>query len=710
MYFFLFYLLIYIIMKKYFKYVIIFLLFLSNVIMAQTPLPIYSPNFSSAGGWQINGNAAVISSSYLRLTPNAGGQAGSAFWKQKVSLPDNFSFATYFVSRMTPGSRADGMTFCIQQASNTAGSVGGGLGYQGIPGKSIGIEYDIYDNGEVGGNNHIALDINGVLHTGSTNVIASPVNLADGTNKYNWIEYNGVTNVLQVRISNTNVRPTNPTLSVTINLATNFIGVSDVYFGFTAATGGATAEHAVYTAYVAPNSTPLSSTGSYSQGVASITLASSNAISCTALTSTITVTTKDVNGIGMPTNLLMSSDVGGGTLSAYTLTTNSSGIGTVIFTSNSGTLASNTIRAEEPNVGAYGTIVVTKTGTIPIGGSIATTNATICTGGTVQLTLSGQTGNINKWQRSTDNINWTNITNTTTSLSESISSTTYYRVEIQATGCTTVTYSSTGIVSVVSPPTGGIVSSGVTTATLTLTGYTGTITKWQKSIDNGATWTDIINTTTTYSYINQTDGTQFRAVLTNGYCTSNSTAGIVTLPFTYTTYIYNSESNGILGIPVKLYYKLKTDTNYNLYITSNTDINGLVNFSTPYGVSLYDFRLSIDNLTIPTPNYTDASYLITKILQQSFNSRDYYRFDTNDNNTLNISDAFLVFYRVSGGIGTWTYLIPPYRIFTETEWNTINSSNSNLKTTYPGTQTLILNNLISGLTSRFYLVRTGYKQ
>ena len=220
-------------MKKHFKFVVIFLLFFSCGLFAQTPLPIFSPNFSSAGGWQINGNAAVISSSYLRLTPNAGNQAGSAFWKQKVSLPDNFSFSTYFVSRMTPGSRADGMTFCIQQASNRAGSAGGGLGYQGIPGKSIAIEYDIYDNGEVGGNNHIALDINGVLHSGSTNVVASPVNLADGTNKHNWIEYNGVTNVLQVRISNTNVRPVNPTLSVTINLAANFIGVSDVFFGFT---------------------------------------------------------------------------------------------------------------------------------------------------------------------------------------------------------------------------------------------------------------------------------------------------------------------------------------------------------------------------------------------------------------------------------------------------------------------------------------------
>jgi hypothetical protein len=312
--FFYFMFIIYISMKKYFTYVILFLLFLSSSLSAQTPLPIYSPNFSSAGGWQINGNASIISSSYLRLTPNAGNQAGSAFWKQKISLPDDMSFSTYFTSKMIPGSRADGMTFCIQQASNTAGSAGGGLGYQNMPGKSIAIEYDTYNNGELN-NNHIALDINGVLH-GSTNVVASPVDLADGAMKYNWIEYNGATQVLQVRISNTNVRPTAATLTVSINLATNFVGISDFYFGFTAATGGATEEHDVYSALVAPNSTPLSSTGSYSQGVASIVLTSSNSISCTALTSTITVTTKDVNGVGMPTNLVMSSDVGGGTLSA----------------------------------------------------------------------------------------------------------------------------------------------------------------------------------------------------------------------------------------------------------------------------------------------------------------------------------------------------------------------------------------------------------
>ena len=695
-------------MKKYFKFVIIILLLFSSSLFAQTPITIYSPNFSSSGGWQINGNATVISSSYLRLTPNAGGQAGSAFWKKKVSLPDNFSFATYFVSRMTPGSRADGMTFCIQQASNTAGSVGGGLGYQGIPGKSIAIEYDIYDNGEVGGNNHIALDINGALH-GTTNVVASPVNLADGTNKYNWIEYNGVTNVLQVRISNTNVRPTAATLSITINLATNFIGVSDVYFGFTAATGGATAEHSVYGAYVAPNSTPLSSTGNYSQGVGSITLASSNAISCTALTSTITVTTKDVNGVGMSTNLLMSSDVGGGTLSAYTLTTDSSGIGTVVFTSNTGTLASNTIRAEEPNVGAYGTVIVTKSGTIPIGGTITATNSTLCSGGTAQLTLSGQTGNINKWQRSTDNINWTNITNTTTSLSESISNTTYYRVEIQATGCTSVTYSSTATVSVVSSPTGGSVSSGGTSGTLTLTGYTGTITKWQKSINGGTTWTDIVNTSTTYTYTNQTDGTQFRAVVTNGSCTSNSQPGLASITFIYTIYIYNSENIGISGIPVKVYLKLKTSPLYILYDTFNTDVDGKVVLTAPYSISSYDFTLVIENLIIPSPVSNDVVSLVSKVLAQSFNSKDYYRYDTNNNDNISISDVFLIFYKISGGIVNWPETTPNYRIFTETEWSYINVSNTNFKAIYSGSQSITIGNLLNDATTRFYLVRTGYR-
>ena len=54
--------------------------------------------------------------------------------------------------------------------------------------------------------------------------------------------------------------------------------------------------------------------------------------------------------------------------------------------------------------------------------------------------------------------------------------------------------------------------------TLTLTGYTGTIQKWQKSINQGVVWTDITNTSATYSLTNISSEVQYRVVLVNGSC------------------------------------------------------------------------------------------------------------------------------------------------------------------------------------------------
>ena len=594
------------------------------VLKSQTPLPIFSPNFSNADGWQINGNASIISSTYLRLTPNAGGQSGSAFWKQKVSLPTDYSFATYFTSKLIPGTRADGMTFCIQQASNTAGSSGGGLGYQGMPGKSIAIEYDTYNNGELN-NNHIALDINGVLH-GSTNVVASPVDLADGAMKYNWIEYNGSTKILEVRISNSNVRPTLATLSISaLNLSSNFAGITDVYFGFTAATGGAYEEHDVFTAYVAPNSSPLSSSGNYTQGVASITLTSSNAISCNAQTSTITINTKNVSGVGIPNTVKMSFDAGGGSLSQSVLTTNALGTGTITFTSNSNTLSSNTIRAEDTIVRAYGTVVVTQSGVVPVGGSVSS------------------------------------ATN----------------------------------------------SSTTNTGTLTLSGYTGTVSKWQRSIDGGSTWTDVSNTSATYTYTNQPDGTQYRAVISGGTCTAYSQPGLITVTFSYSGYVFNSENVGVSGIPVNLYYRTKGQGSYSLYGSYTTDVTGKYTTSTILPYSTYDFRISVENLLISAPSSSDAKSFNMKIFGRSFNAKDYYRMDANNNNALTITDVYLIYFR-NGGSSIWPNSTPSYRLFSTTDWNSINGSSINLKATYIGLQTLNVDGISSDGSSNFYLIRTGY--
>lgn len=354
-------------------------------------------------------------------------------------------------------------------------------------------------------------------------------------------------------------------------------------------------------------------------------------------------------------------------------------------------------------------------------GSVFADNNTICSGGSVNLTLSGQQGNVNKWQRSSDNVNWTNISNTTTSLSETISTSgnVYYRVEVQTPNCGAAVYSPSKLITVTSgtPPNGGSVSSAVhatatNSGTLTLSGYTGTIVKWQRSTNSGVTWSDIVNTAATYSYTNQTDATLFRAQLTSGTCgNAFSQAGMITVaPFAYSGYIYNSEGIGVAGIPVKFYYKDKSQSTYTLVGSFITDSNGKYTITSTLSVNIYDFRVAVDNLAIAPPTTLDAQFFNQKVLSQTFNAKDYYRMDVNGNNNLNITDIYQIYYRLSGGISDWQFSVPAYRLFTSAQWSVINSSSTNLKSTYVGTQSIIVDSLISNGSTNLYLIRTGYKQ
>lgn len=353
-------------------------------------------------------------------------------------------------------------------------------------------------------------------------------------------------------------------------------------------------------------------------------------------------------------------------------------------------------------------------------GSIFAVNNSICAGGQVELTLSGQQGNINKWQRSTDNVNWTNITNTTASLTETISSagTYYYRVEVQTPNCGSAVYSDAKTITVTSgtPPVGGSVSSAVHTTTtnsgtLTLSSYTGTIVKWQRSTNDGVTWTDIVNTAATYSYSNQTDGTLFRAQLQSGTCGfAYSSNGMITVgPFTQSGTVYNSEGTGVSAIELKLYYKLKSDTSYSLHSSATTNSSGAYSFSTSLSVNKYDFSMSITVDTVNNPTSLDAQQFNQKILDQSFNSKDYYRMDVNGNSTLSITDVYLIFSKANSKIINWPNPVPGYRIFSSSQWTPINSGTANLTATYPGVQTLTITGMTAGSTTNFYLVRTGFR-
>jgi uncharacterized repeat protein (TIGR01451 family) len=78
--------------------------------------------------------------------------------------------------------------------------------------------------------------------------------------------------------------------------------------------------------------------------------------------------------------------------------------------------------------------------------------------------------------------------------------------------------------------TGGTLCSTSNGGTVTLTGKTGNVVKWQTSTNGGTLWTDIANTTTTLAFTNAANSQQYRAVVNNsGSCVdANSTAMTIT--------------------------------------------------------------------------------------------------------------------------------------------------------------------------------------
>jgi len=312
---------------------------LSEIGLGQTTgLTIYQPNFATQqAGWTTNGNASfgtINSAAALILNPSTSYQGGSAYWSQKITLSSDRSFSAFFTYQIDQNnSRADGFTFIMQQAGTTAlGSNGQNLGIYGISGTSLAVEFDTYQNGGDPDNNHIALDLNGNT-THSTGVVASinthTLDLADGSLKYVWIDYSGTTKSFQVRISNSNSRPTTATLSTTNYTLSTMFSNPNVYVGFTGATGGAYERHSITSFDFINQYNPITtSTKTYAQDPLSVQMTSAtttvNANGTSQLP--ITITLLDAGGAPLANQpVTVSITSGQGTLSTLSGTTNSSG-------------------------------------------------------------------------------------------------------------------------------------------------------------------------------------------------------------------------------------------------------------------------------------------------------------------------------------------------------------------------------------------------
>lgn len=228
-----------------------------------TPTPIPSPmpggtsfnytNFSALNGIKTNGST-IQSGNVLRLTSDQQLQAGTAFTTTPIDIYGDTSFSTNFrlqFSGVRGTNGGDGMTFLLQNnaaGANALGGIGGGLGYNGIT-DSLAIKFDTWQGSGELSNNYVAVLTNGdaskTYDWTDQNYVtyraqaAAPFDLnGSGTILNAWVDYNGVTDNLQVYLSNTATKPTNALISTKIQLS-NIVG-SQAFVGFSGSTGGAT--------------------------------------------------------------------------------------------------------------------------------------------------------------------------------------------------------------------------------------------------------------------------------------------------------------------------------------------------------------------------------------------------------------------------------------------------------------------------------------
>ncbi len=215
--------------------------------------------FSDLSAFTLNGATAGINAAgpvvydgqpVLRLTDDYR-QGGSAFLAEPIVLEDasgefQASFSSTFAFQITDsggwGGGADGLVFCVQTEASNVGGAGGGIGYSGIA-PSVGIEFDTYNNGGPDGNNnnHVGIDLNGNWNSVARYHV--PVaSMKNGQVWHAWIDYDGASDLLEVRLAQEPERPDDPVLSYVVDLA-YVLETPEAYVGFTSGTGMGTGDH-----------------------------------------------------------------------------------------------------------------------------------------------------------------------------------------------------------------------------------------------------------------------------------------------------------------------------------------------------------------------------------------------------------------------------------------------------------------------------------
>ncbi|MDQ1167893.1 T9SS sorting signal type C domain-containing protein [Flavobacterium sp. SORGH_AS_0622] len=192
--------------------------------------------------------------------------------------------------------------------------------------------------------------------------------------------------------------------------------------------------------------------------------------------------------------------------------------------------------------------------------------------------------------------------------------------------------------------TGGTaVCTGTNSTLLTLSGHTGSVTRWESSLNNFATaGTPIANTTTTYTATNLTATTSYRAVLTSGVCsaaTSSSTTITVNPAPTAPTITKNSDFTCGSSGSVTLTNLPSGNWTINQTGTASQTITGTGSSHNITGLAAGNYNFTVTNASNCTSSPVAAVNIINQTSTTTWNGSGWSNGTPDGNKSVIIASA-----------------------------------------------------------------------
>ena len=220
--------------------------------VAETSITAAFSSFADGNGSSFHTNGdATVSGDAIRLTQAKNWLSGSAFHMMQKALPVDGSFSAYFTFKMSnpscvTGGGADGIAFLVRSDPMSSGEQGHGIGYAGTA-SSVAVEFDTFTNeGHADPEyHHVGINLHG--NAKSAAVGKSPFVLNNGSTYHAWIDFDGKKKVLEVRLGDSSARPSAALISHSLDVTA--ITGTDVYVGFSGATGNCNEQHEIKSLY-----------------------------------------------------------------------------------------------------------------------------------------------------------------------------------------------------------------------------------------------------------------------------------------------------------------------------------------------------------------------------------------------------------------------------------------------------------------------------